>query len=244
MITQSSLDRAEIEKFQKHSSLWWDERGPFAPLHKINPVRMTYIRDVLCDCFSRDAQQLPPLKDLNHLDVGCGGGLVAEPLARLGLNITAIDGDSQAINAAKAHQGSLVVNYRHCLAEQLVDEGVQFDSITALEIIEHVSDPLFFVKTLSKLLKPGGCLILSTLNKTKKSYLLGIMMAEYVLRLVPQGTHDWNKFISPDDLKSIVESSGLDFNGFKGMSFSLLNQKWQLGDDLSVNYFCVASKKA
>ncbi|MEM7651532.1 MAG: bifunctional 2-polyprenyl-6-hydroxyphenol methylase/3-demethylubiquinol 3-O-methyltransferase UbiG [Pseudomonadota bacterium] len=232
----SSIDAQEIENFSKDSAYWWDEDGPFKPLHKLNPVRLSYIKAQICEVFERDIDDLNALKGLSILDVGCGGGLVCEPLARLGARVSGADADAQAIEVAKAHakDSGLKIDYQNKPAEEI---GKKFDVVLALEIIEHVNDPQAFVKSVAKLVKPGGLVIFSTLNRNPKSFLLGIVAAEYILKWVPQGTHSWKKFIKPSELSKMGRAAGLAPKDVTGLVFNPLQGSFQLSKtDLDVNF--------
>lgn len=233
----NSVDQTEIQQFSKDSSTWWDEKGAFAPLHRLNPVRLTYIKDQICTHYNRDIQGLDALKGLDILDIGCGGGLVCEPLARLGGNVSGADADAQAIDVAKAHaaENGLEITYENKPAE---DIQKKFDVVLALEIIEHVTDPAEFVKSVSGLVKPGGIVIFSTLNRNPKSFLLGIVAAEYILRWVPKGTHAWKKFIKPSELSRFSRQSGLKPHNITGLIYNPARDVFSLSKtDIDVNYF-------
>ncbi len=238
----SSIVRQEIEHFSKDSGRWWDESGPFKPLHRLNPVRLSYIKEQICQHYDLPLNTLKPFGDLKMLDIGCGGGLVCEPMARLGGDVTGADADANAIEVAKAHakQSGLRIEYLNVPAEEI---KTKFDVVLALEIIEHVDDPAMFVKSVSKLVKPGGIVIFSTLNRTPKSYALGILAAEYVLQWVPQGTHTWKKFIKTSELSRFMRDAGLDPRDMRGLIFHPLKGAFMLSSgDLDVNYLLTATK--
>ena len=238
----SSIDAQEIENFSKDAGQWWDENGPFKPLHRLNPVRLSYIKAQICKVFERDVDDLKALKGLDILDVGCGGGLVCEPLARLGGNVTGADADAAAIDVAQDHAkaSGLKIEYLNKPAEE-IDQ--QFDVVLALEIIEHVADPQEFVESVAKLAKPGGLVIFSTLNRNPKSFLLGIVAAEYILRWVPQGTHNWNKFVRPSELAKMGRQTGLEAQDITGLIFDPLKNEFRLSkNDLDVNYLLSCKK--
>jgi 2-polyprenyl-6-hydroxyphenyl methylase/3-demethylubiquinone-9 3-methyltransferase len=236
---------SEIEKFSRDAPRWWDEDGPFKPLHRLNPARMQYIKTQICNHYNLDYNNLKALKDLNILDIGCGGGLVCEPLARLGATVTGIDGDDVAIQIAKDHatQSGLKINYRVATAENILSTDnrqpiTEYDIVLALEIIEHIDNPSEFVKTTASLVKPGGIIIFSTLNRTPKSYLLGIVAAEYILRWVPRGTHEWSKFLRPSELAKLTKAQNLEVTDITGLIFNPLKNDFTLSKtDLDVNYF-------
>ncbi len=241
---KSSADPAEISRFARDSDRWWDESGPFRPLHRLNPVRLSYIRDTTVAHFDLNQGGLNPLKGLNILDIGCGGGLVCEPLARMGAHVTGIDADERAIATAKQHaeSGGLSINYQ-CATPETLRAGRLFDVVTALEIVEHVTDRDIFVSSCAALCKPGGLVIFSTLNRSAKSLALGVVAAEYILKWVPRGTHDWRKFVKPSELARSLRQSGLFPKIQKGIIFSILNGEFELSDDdFDVNYMMVAVK--
>ncbi len=236
----ASIDLKEIEKFSRVADSWWDERGDFAPLHRINPVRIGFILQKVEGC------GLQSLQGLRILDIGCGGGLLAEPMARLGALVTGIDASPENIAVAKLHAAAegLEIDYRAGNVEELAaNRNLQlFDIILAMEIIEHVADVPGFVGSCCKLLAPGGVMILSTINHTLKSLALAKIGAEYILRWLPIGTHDWRKFLSPGEIEPLLRVGGLKLVELKGMSYSPLKNSWHLTDDISVNYFMVAIK--
>lgn len=239
----SSLRSGEIEKFSKDAVHWWNENGPFAPLHALNPVRMAYIKQQICKHFNRDEKNLKALENLKILDIGCGGGLVCEPLARMGAHVVGIDADDIAIKVAKEHgeKSALKINYKTSTAEKVKEK---FDVVLALEIIEHVEDPAAFVKTCASLIKSNGMIIFSTLNRTTKSYTFGIIAAEYILNWVPRGTHDWKKFIRPSELTAFSEKAGLKPTCISGLNYNPLEQSFALsGRRMSVNYFLTCTAR-
>ncbi|HBS34845.1 MAG TPA: bifunctional 3-demethylubiquinol 3-O-methyltransferase/2-polyprenyl-6-hydroxyphenol methylase [Parvularcula sp.] len=234
-----SVEREEIEHFSKDAPRWWDEEGPFAPLHALNPVRLEYIKAQICSHFGHDVKNFKALAGLNILDIGCGGGLVAEPVARMGASVTGIDADNVAIGVAKDHaaQSGVKIDYQCTSAESLLLSSRTFDVILALEIAEHVSNLGDFVASCSKLLKPGGLAIFSTLNRTPKSFALGIVAAEYILRWVPRGTHSWKKFVKPSELAAAARQNGLSPADITGLIFNPLKGGFTLSKtDLDVNY--------
>ncbi len=239
-----SVDQDEVARFAALADEWWNPKGPYAPLHKLTPIRVEYVRDRLAEKFGRDTRSLKSLKDLALLDVGCGGGILSEPLSRLGAKVTAIEPASESIAVAKAHAGEagLEIDYRAATAEELLAEGKTFDAVIASEVIEHVTDPAAFVKTLAGLAKPGGLVLFSTLNRTLKSFALAIVGAEYVLRWIPTGTHDWKKFVTPDELKAQCRDAGLDVADVTGMMYDPLRDAWRLGRDSGVNYWLTAER--
>jgi 2-polyprenyl-6-hydroxyphenyl methylase/3-demethylubiquinone-9 3-methyltransferase len=240
----ASVDPREVERFARMAARWWDPRGPMAPLHKLNPVRLAYIRDEAAAHFKRDATKLGCLKGLRILDIGCGAGLLTEPLARLGAEMTGIDPAEENIAAARAHavDSGVTVDYRDTTAEDLAANGEQFDAVLAMEVVEHVNDVPSFVATCASMVKPGGLFFSATLNRTLKSFALAIVGAEYVLRWLPRGTHQWNKFVTPEELESAIEDAGLDVVGERGVIYNPLADRWQLSSDMDVNYMLVAAR--
>lgn len=236
---QTTVDPSEIAKFEAMAAEWWDPNGKFKPLHMLNPCRLDYITQQVAAEFDRNLRQPVPLSGLRILDIGCGGGLLAEPMARLGADIVGADAAELNISVAKVHaeQSGVEVDYRHTTAEQLVAAGERFDVVLNMEVVEHVSDPLAFLTACRGLLKPGGLHICSTINRTPKSYMLAIIGAEHIMRWLPKGTHDWSKFISPDELFDLLQRAGLEPVDRKGFVFDPLSWIWTLSDtDLSVNY--------
>ncbi|MBU2957031.1 bifunctional 2-polyprenyl-6-hydroxyphenol methylase/3-demethylubiquinol 3-O-methyltransferase UbiG [Paracoccus sp. 1_MG-2023] len=235
----ASIDPAEIAKFEAMAAEWWDPRGKFRPLHLMNPIRLDYIATQIGAEFGRDRREPRPFAGLRVLDIGCGGGLVAEPMTRLGATVVGADAAELNINVARAHaetQG-LEIDYRATTAEALADAGEVFDVVLALEIVEHVADPAEFVATCRRLVRPGGLVILSTLNRTTKSFLAAIVGAEWVMRWLPRGTHDWQRFPTPDELAGMAERGGLLPVDRCGMVFNPVSFGWRLSStDLSVNY--------
>ncbi len=240
----ASVDDAEVERFSRLASSWWDARGPMAALHKFNPVRLAYIRDMTAARFARDPKKLDCLKDLRMLDIGCGGGILSEPLARLGAQVVGADPSPENIAAAAAHaeQGGVAVDYRATTAEACAEAGERFDVVLAMEVVEHVADVKSFVVTCAAMVKPGGLMIAATLNRTLKSFALAIVGAEYVLRWLPRGTHQWDKFVTPNELELAFEGAGLDVIGERGVIYNLLADRWQLSSDMDVNYVLTAAR--
>jgi 2-polyprenyl-6-hydroxyphenyl methylase/3-demethylubiquinone-9 3-methyltransferase len=241
----STVLQNEIENFAKDSPQFWDENGPFKPLHALNPVRLGYLRDRICDHYGLDHTCFSPFKKLDMLDIGCGGGLVCEPFARLGGKVTGADADVNAITVAEDHakaQG-LKITYKACPAEELLKGKRRYDVVTALEIVEHVSDLNEFVSVCTQLLKPGGILIFSTLNRTPKSYMLGIVAAEHVLRWVPKGTHTWKKFVKPSELSRAIKAQNMRASDITGLIYNPLKDQFSLSkSDIAVNYFMAVKK--
>ncbi len=235
----NTVDPAEVAKFEAMAAEWWDVNGKFKPLHMMNPVRLDYIVAQIAAEFGRDLTAPDPFKGLRLLDIGCGGGLLSEPMARLGATVVGADAAERNIPVARLHaeQSGLIIDYRHTTAEALAESGEQFDVVLAMEIVEHVADPQGFVTTCHDLLKPGGLMVMSTLNRTTKSFLAAIIGAEWIMRWLPKGTHDWAKFIQPDELRDMMVRGGLDPVDSKGFVFNPVSWQWAISDrDLSVNY--------
>jgi 2-polyprenyl-6-hydroxyphenyl methylase/3-demethylubiquinone-9 3-methyltransferase len=244
--TRGTIDEAEVARFSRMSSQWWDARGPMAALHKFNPVRLAYIRDRVAEHFDRDVKRLDSLKGLRILDIGCGGGILSEPLARLGASMVGADPSESNIAVAQHHaaQAGLTIDYRNTTAEALAEAGESFDVVLAMEVVEHVADVGLFVNLAASMVKPGGLLFVATLNRTMKSFALAIVGAEYVLRWLPRGTHQWDKFITPSELEITIEKAGFRITDETGVIYNLLADRWQLSTDMDVNYMVVAEKAA
>lgn len=243
----SSIDPEEVAQFSRIAEEWWDPKGKFKPLHEINPLRISYIKSQCEDHFRSENQSLIPLGGLTLLDIGCGGGLICEPMARLGAEVTGIDASEKNIQTAALHadQSALTIAYQSCTAEHLVANGKQYDIVLALEIVEHVTDAQAFINACAALVKPGGLLVMSTINRTAKSLLMAKIGAEYVLRLLPRGTHDWRKFVRPDEMSRAMLASGLQIHDQRGIVLNPLLCQWKLTErDLDVNYLMTASKPA
>ena len=232
----NTINKKEIEKFSKIAEEWWDPKGKFKPLHKFNPIRIAYVKENIIKTFKLD-QKKTPLKNVKILDIGCGGGLLSEPMCRLGAEVTAIDASLRNIEVAKLHakKNNLKINYI-CTSPEKIKVKKQFDVILNMEIVEHVEDVNFFLKSCSRLLKKNGIMFVATLNKTLKSYVLAIVGAEYILRWLPIGTHEWEKFLKPDELISILKNNNLNLDRIDGMQFNILTDKWKVSKDKSVNY--------
>lgn len=242
----STVDQAEIDQFARLGAQWWDERGPMAMLHKFNPVRVGYIRDQVAAQFGRDPKKLGCLSSLRILDIGCGGGILSEPLARLGGQVVGADPSEANIEVARQHAGQsgVTVDYRPTTAEALADQGERFDVVLAMEVVEHVADMPLFVKRCGEMVKPGGLMIAATLNRTLKSFALAIVGAEYVLRWLPRGTHRWDKFVTPGELEAAMVNAGLRVADERGVVYNIFSDSWQLSNDMDVNYMLAAEKPA
>ena len=242
-MTTSTIDPAEIAKFEAMAAEWWDPEGKFKPLHMLNPCRLDYITGQIAAEFDRDLTAEAPFAGLRLLDIGCGGGLLSEPMARLGAEVVGADAAPRNIPVAQLHaeQSGLAIDYRHTTAEALADAGERFDVILNMEVVEHVADPLAYLTACRRLLKPGGLMVTSTINRNAKSFVMAIVGAEYVMRWLPKGTHDWAKFITPDELYELLRKAGLDPVDRKGMVFNPVAWSWSLSPrDLSVNYVTAA----
>ena len=238
----NTINKKEIEKFSKIADEWWNPNGKFKPLHKFNPIRIKYIKDNIIKKFNLNSPN-KPLKTINLLDIGCGGGLLSEPMSRLGANVVGIDASKKNIEVAKFHakKNKLKINYI-CASPEILKIQKKFDVILSMEIIEHVEDVNFFIKKSSELLKKNGLMFIATLNKTLKSYIFAIVGAEYILKWLPIGTHDWNKFIKPDELIKITKINNLKLEKLDGMNFDLLTSEWKLSSNNSVNYIAKFKK--
>ena len=237
----STVDPAEIAKFSRLSDEWWDPAGKMAPLHKINPLRLAYIRDAACRKFDRSVKSLNCLAGLRILDIGCGAGLLCEPMTRLGAQVIGVDPSASNIAAARLHaeKGHLSIDYRCTTVEQM-DGRERFDIVLAMEVVEHVSDIGLFLKRCASMLKPGGLMVVSTINRNWKSFALAIVGAEYVLRWLPRGTHQWHKFVTPDELAHYLRQNGLSITEQSGVVYTPFADRWSLSSDMEVNYMVVA----
>ena len=244
---RSSIDPAEVETFSRIAAEWWDPRGKFAPLHKFNPVRLSFIRDQALYRFSRDAKARRPFEGLRLLDIGCGGGLLSEPMTRLGFQVTGVDASERNIGTASAHaaEQGLSIDYRASTAEALLEAGEPpFDVILNMEVIEHVADPAAYLRDCARLLKPGGMMIVATLNRTLKALALAKIGAEYILRWLPVGAHDWNKFLKPDEIRDFLAEEPVVVDGPYGVVFNPLTGRWTESADTDVNYMMTVARAA
>ena len=241
----SSVDPEEIEKFNRLAAEWWDPNGKFKPLHAFNPVRLRFIRELAAGHFHRDEKTLRPFEGLTLLDIGCGGGLLSEPMARIGFTVLGADASEKNVRTAAAHAegAGLPLEYRATTAETLAEEGAAFDIILNMEVVEHVADLSGFIGACGRLLKPGGIMVVATLNRTFKSLALAKIGAEYVLGWLPAGTHDWDRFVRPDELEQHLKNAGLAVTKLQGVSFDPLRWEWRLSSDTDVNYMTVAGKR-
>ena len=244
---QTTVDPSEIAKFEAMAAEWWDENGKFKPLHMLNPCRLDYITNQIAGEFDRDLSATAPFAGLRILDIGCGGGLLAEPMARLGAEVVGADAAERNIPVARIHaeQSGLTIDYRHTTAEAMAAAGEQFDVVLNMEVVEHVASPIDYLIACRQLLKPGGLHVCSTLNRNPKSYMMAIIGAEHIMRWLPKGTHEWSKFITPDELFDLMRDAGLDPVDRKGFVFNPVSWSWKLSDrDLSVNYVTASLKPA
>ena len=246
MQSTTTIDSGEVAKFEAMAAEWWDETGKFKPLHMMNPCRLDYITAQIAAEFGRDLSKPLPFKGLRLLDIGCGGGLLSEPMARLGAAVVGADAAAGNIPVAKIHavQSGLKIDYRHTAAEDLVVLGEKFDVILNMEVVEHVSDPAAYLSACHDLLRPGGLMLCSTINRNPKSYLVAIIGAEHVMRWLPKGTHDWAKFITPDELGELLKVAGFDPVDRKGFVFNPVLWSWSISQkDLSVNYVTASTRR-
>ena len=239
-----SVDPGEVDKFARMAAEWWDPNGKFKPLHVFNPVRLKFIRGLAAEHFGRSATSLKPFEGLTLLDIGCGGGLLSEPMARLGFSVLGADASEKNVKTAAAHAvgQDLTLEYRATTAEALAETGAEFDIILNMEVVEHVADLPGFLKSCAMLLKPGGIMLVATLNRTMKSLALAKIGVEYVLRWLPVGTHEWERFITPEELRRHLSEAGLTVGRMQGVSFDPIRWDWRISNDTDVNYMMVAQK--
>jgi 2-polyprenyl-6-hydroxyphenyl methylase/3-demethylubiquinone-9 3-methyltransferase len=243
---RESLDPAEVAKFERMAAEWWSPDGKFRPLHRLNPLRIGFVRDVICERFGRDPRSLRPLEGLRILDIGCGGGLLSEPMCRLGAEIVGVDPAAGNIEIARLHaaEGGLRIDYRAATAEELAAAGETFDVVLALEVVEHVVDVDAFLATCASMARPGGLLVLATINRTLKALALAIGGAEYILRWLPRGTHEYRKFVRPAEAEAALKAAGLEVTRRSGVVFGLAEGTWKLSTDMDVNYMLAAARPA
>lgn len=243
-MTQSTINDAEIAKFTAMAEAWWDPKGKFKPIHKFNPVRLSYIREAVLGHFRRDGGAMRPFEALRILDVGCGGGLLSEPMARLGATVTGIDAAERNIGIARLHaeQSGVSVNYRTTTSEALAAEGEQFDLVLNMEVVEHVDNVPLYMKSCADLVAPGGLMLTATLNRTARALAFAVFGAEYVLGWLPRGTHDWKKFLSPDEIRALLTRNGLTVIDETGIVYHPLADEWRKSRDLAINYMMLAEK--
>jgi 2-polyprenyl-6-hydroxyphenyl methylase/3-demethylubiquinone-9 3-methyltransferase len=243
---RTTIDTAEVDRFSRMAAEWWDPKGKFKPLHKFNPVRLAYIRDRVAERFGRDPHSSRPFDGLRFLDIGCGGGLLCEPMARLGATVVGADASETNIEVAKLHaaQSGVSIDYRATTAEDLADAGEQFDVILNMEVVEHVADVPLYMSKCAQMVKPGGIMFVATINRTLKALGLAIVGAEYVLRWLPRGTHQYERLVRPDELERALAESGMTITDRTGVSYNPLADRWQKSRDLDVNYMVLAQKPA
>ena len=245
-MTTTTINDAEIAKFTAMAEEWWNPKGKFKPLHKFNPVRMAYIREHLLAHFALDGAAMRPLEGLSILDVGCGGGLLCEPLARLGASVTGIDAAERNIAIARLHadKSGLAIDYQATTSEALAAQGKSFDMVLNMEVVEHVDNVPLYMKSCADLVRPGGLMLTATLNRTARAYAFAIVGAERILRWLPVGTHDWNKFLTPDEIKTLITRNGLAVTAETGVVFHPLADEWRQSRDMAINYMVLAAKPA
>ena len=243
-VPQASIDPEEVARFSAQAEGWWDPKGKFAPLHRFNPVRLAFIKETACRQFGRSVKARDALLGLRILDIGCGAGILSEPLARLGAQVVGADPSAANIAAAKLHaeQAGLSIDYRATTIAALADDGERFDLVLAMEVVEHVADMGLFVRRCAEMVQPGGIMAVATINRTLKSFALAIVGAEYLLRWLPRGTHRWEKFVTPAELESALKQSGLDAIDEAGVVYNLLADRWQTSKDMDVNYMIAAAR--
>ena len=241
---KTTIDQAEVDRFSAMAAEWWDPTGKFRPLHKFNPVRIGYIRDKVCEKFSRDPRSHRPLEGLRVLDIGCGGGLLSEPIARMGATVLGADASEKNIAIAKIHaeQSGVIVDYRAVTAEALAADDEKFDVVLNMEVVEHVSDVPFFIETCATMVKPGGLMFVATINRTLKAAALAIVGAEYVLKWLPRGTHQYEKLVRPEEIEKPLNTAGMAVVDRTGVFFNPLANQWNLSKDMDVNYMLLAQR--
>lgn len=240
----TTIDQAEVDRFSKLAAEWWNPKGKFKPLHKFNPVRLTYIRQMVLEHFGRDGEGAKPFEGLRFLDIGCGGGLLCEPMARLGAEVVGADASQTNIEVAKIHaaQSGVDVDYRATTSEAMAAAGETFDVILNMEVVEHVSDVDLFLKSCAAMVRPGGIMFIATINRTTKAWGLAIIGAEYVLGWLPKGTHEYDRLVKPTEIDAALEGTGLDVFAQSGVFYNVLADEWRLSKDMDVNYMVVAKR--
>jgi 2-polyprenyl-6-hydroxyphenyl methylase/3-demethylubiquinone-9 3-methyltransferase len=241
---KTTIDQVEVDRFSAMAAEWWDPTGKFKPLHKFNPVRLEYIRNTVAEKFGRDPRSHHPLEGLRVLDIGCGGGLLSEPMARMGANVLGADASEKNIGIARTHaeQSGVIVDYRAVTAEALAADDEKFDIVLNMEVVEHVSDVPFFIETCATMVKPGGLMFIATINRTLKAAALAIVGAEYVLKWLPRGTHQYEKLVRPEEIEKPLNAAGMSVVDRTGVFFSPLSNQWNLSKDMDVNYMLVAER--
>jgi 2-polyprenyl-6-hydroxyphenyl methylase/3-demethylubiquinone-9 3-methyltransferase len=241
----SSIDPDEVARFSAHAAEWWNPKGKFAPLHQLNPVRLDFIRTRACAHFFRDPKSLAAFGGLSLLDIGSGGGLLAEPMARLGFAVTGLDASARNVKVAATHAAEqrLAIDYRQGSAEAMAETGASFDMVLAMEVVEHVADVGLFVRACGRLVKPGGLVVIATINRTPKAFALAILGAEFVMGWLPRGTHAYERLVRPEELEAVLAASGLTVREITGVGYNFLRDQWRLVDDSSVNYMVLAEKR-
>ena len=241
---QTTIDQSEVDRFSAMAAEWWNPAGKFRPLHKFNPVRLAYIRERVCENFGRDPRQARPLEGLRVLDIGCGGGLLSEPVARMGASVTGADPSEKNIGIASTHaaESGVAVDYRAVSAEQLAEAGETFDVVLNMEVVEHVADVELFMTTCASMVRPGGLMFVATINRTMKAAALAIFAAENILRWLPRGTHQYEKLVRPQELETPMSASGLDVVHRTGVFYNPLQDRWNLSPDMDVNYMLLARR--
>jgi 2-polyprenyl-6-hydroxyphenyl methylase/3-demethylubiquinone-9 3-methyltransferase len=243
-MTETTINPGEVDKFVRMADEWWDPEGKFKPLHRFNPQRIQYIRDHAISHFSRDGGVRRPLEGLRILDIGCGGGLLSEPMARLGADVVGIDPAGENVRVAEVHAraSGLAIDYRAVTSEDLAAAGEQFDIVLNMEVIEHVDNVPLFMKSCTQLVKPGGLMVVATINRTPRAFALAIVGAEYVLRWLPRGTHDFAKFLTPDEVRVLIQRNGMRVIDKTGVAYNPLRDEWRQSADMGVNYMLLAAK--
>lgn len=241
---RSTVDAAEVERFSRIAQEWWNPAGKFRPLHKFNPVRLAYIRDKACETFGREARAPRPLEGLRLLDIGCGGGLLCEPMTRLGATVVGVDASEKNVEVAKLHAGQsgLKIDYRATTAEELAEKGEKFDIVLNMEVVEHVADIDLFVRSCASMVKPGGLMFIATINRTLKALGLAIVGAEYILRWLPRGTHQYERLVKPEELERALAPTGMHIVDRTGVTYNPLTDRWSLSRDMDVNYMVLAQR--